>query len=48
MILEVTRKHQCEKDEIQRTFVSTVTCEFQLFLSITQVYIASVQILLHK
>ena len=40
MILEVSNKDHCKLDKILETSVSTITCNFQLFLSITQVYVA--------
>ena len=40
MIIEFANKHHCKFDKIQRKFVSIIICDFQLFLSITQVYVS--------
>ena len=39
MILEVSNKHHCKLDKFLETFVSNIISDFQLFLSITQVYV---------
>ena len=40
MILEVSKKQHCKLDKILGNFVSNIICDFQLFLSNTQVYVA--------
>ena len=37
---EVTNKHHCKLDEILKKNFLTIICDFRLFLSITQVYVA--------